>query len=282
MTEALIAVIASLAAGSLVRALRRRDPVVGGRVARLRDRPGSQSARRREVARALAWVGRRVPGDRDAVARSLDAAGIGTFSPDVLLGARVGGLALGVVLGIQAGSLAPIAAGALGLIGYKLPGLLVTARIRSRRDEVAAALPDAVDLLAVCTAAGLNVPLALVRVAEGTPGVLGEELRRTVREIDLGVPRQRALGDLAARNEAEDLAALVAALVSAERFGTRLVASLESFAGELRLTRRRRAEEQARRAPVKILFPLVFLILPAFILLTVVPLLLGTFQTLGF
>ena len=128
----------------------------------------------------------------------------------------------------------------------------------------------------------MNLTLSLKRVAARAGGVLGDELRRTLDEIDLGIVRTRALARLGERLEVADLEALINVLVTSDRLGTEVSPALESFAKEVRARQRRRAEEQARRAPVKILFPLVCLILPAFIFLTVVPLLLSTFSSLGF
>lgn len=268
----------------LARLVPRRDRLVVERVAALaRAGAGATSVLRRRVGRPrLQTLGRRLPGDRLALQRTLASAGLEERSPDSVIGARFLFAAFGAVLGVLFGPLAPVSGAALGFAGYRLPDFLISVRISSRRDEIAADLPDTVDLLTVCTQAGLNLPLALARVAERAPGVLGEELRRTVRQSELGVPRARALKELAERNEVEELDALVSTLVSSGRFGTRIAATLNSFSTEIRAKRRRKAEEEARRAPVKILFPLVFLILPAFILLTLVPLLIGTFASLGF
>jgi tight adherence protein C len=90
------------------------------------------------------------------------------------------------------------------------------------------------------------------------------------------------LESLAVRTGLPEIESLVRVLVNSERFGTQISASLETFSADIRARRKRSAEEQARRAPVKILFPLVFLILPAFILLTVVPLLVSAFESMDF
>ncbi|MEX0789265.1 MAG: type II secretion system F family protein, partial [Actinomycetota bacterium] len=151
-----------------------------------------------------------------------------------------------------------------------------------RKEEMAAALPDVVDLLAVCSHAGLNISLSLRRVVERVSGPLGKEIQRVVEEVDLGVPRARALENLASRSGLPELEALVRVQLNSERFGTQIASSLEAFSADVRGRLKRSAEEQARKAPVKILFPLVFLILPAFILLTVAPLLVSAFQSLDF
>jgi tight adherence protein C len=280
--EAAIGLTAATAVLSALRAIRRRDPVVAQRVAALvrtderRPRP-----RRVSLAGFLTAAGRKVPGDREALQRLIAASG-SDASADTVLGTRIVLALLGMLLGLEAGSLAPLAAAALAVGGYQVPVLMLKARLENRRDEVAAALPDAVELLAVCTRAGLNIPLGLNRVASRFSGVLGDEMRRAVNEMELGVPRSEALSSLATRVALDEADAFVGALLKADRFGVGIADSMEGFAADLRGRRRRKVEEQARRAPVKILFPLVFLILPAFVLLTVVPLLLGTFATLGF
>lgn len=223
-----------------------------------------------------------LPGDRDGIARELERAGLADWNVESFVASRFLFAAVGLAFGLLMGPLALVAVPLLGSVGYRLPDWVSRARLRARREELARDLPDAVDLLAVCTQAGLNVALALERVAEGTPGPLGDELRKTVRQIRLGESRETALSDLVRRVEQDELQSLAGILVGAERFGTKVASALENFAEEIRTRRRRRAEERARKAPVKMLFPLVFLILPGFILLTLVPLLLGTFRSLGF
>lgn len=280
-------VVGSLAAvavwATLGRALPHRDRLVLQRVAAIRGSVDlTRSAGRAQRTSWIAALGRRLPSDRDVIRKSLSKAGVDHRRADSVVAGRYLLAFLGVVLGLLFGPLAPASGIALGFAGYRVLDLVIRTRIRSRRDGAAAAVPDVVDLLAVCTQAGLSLPLALARVAERAPGVLGDELRRTVREIGLGVPRGQALEELGQRNYVPEVQTLVTTLSNAERFGTGVSSSLNTLSSEIRTKRRRRAEEEARRAPVKILFPLVLLILPGFILLTIVPLLLGTFATLGF
>lgn len=228
-------------------------------------------------------IGRRFPpGQADSIRLLLASAGREASAPETVRGAQIVFAVLGALAGLMAGPFALAVSPAAAFAGFRLPLFMLRGRTKARRERVAAALPEVADLLAVCTEAGLNIALALRRVADRTSGVLGAELRRMLDEVDLGTPRGRALERFAARNEIADIDALTQTLISAERFGTQISASLTSFASDLRAKHRRRAEEQARKAPIKILFPLVFLILPAFVLLTVAPLLLGTFESLGF
>jgi tight adherence protein C len=277
--------VAALAGTSVWLALsgyRRKDRAVRARLARTFGLGEANRLRRALPVAPLLRLGRRLPGDRNALSASLSSAGLEHWSADAVVGARFALAFTGLVSGGIAGVATPLVAPLLAIAGYRIPDAVIKARSRSRREDLLRDLPDAVDLLAVCTQAGLNLSLSLNRVAGGVPGVLGEELRRTVREIEVGVPRREALAGLAARTEVGEIEALAGILISAERFGTRVASSLSAYSNEMRARRRRQAEEQARRAPVKMLFPLVFLILPGFVLLTLVPLLLGTFSSLGF
>ena len=281
--ELLIAGMAGVTMCAAIAAFRRRDAVVSRRIGLLSPPGKSDPVGRDSVFhKILARLGSHIPGNRSQVGRALQSAGLEGWSEDAFLGSCMLLGLIGGIGGLQFGGLAVVAAPALAFAGYRVPWAYLAARRRARNEDIARQVPDAAELLAICAQAGLNIPLALVRVAARTRGRLGEELRRATREMDFGVTRREALEGLAARNQVSELTAFVAVLTSADKFGTKVTSSLSVFASDLRSKQRRAAEEQARRAPVKLLFPLVFLILPAFILLTVVPLLLGTFRSLGF
>jgi tight adherence protein C len=144
---------------------------------------------------------------------------------------------------------------------------------------IAADLPDVVDLLVLGVGSGLTVHLAVSRVASRASGPLAEELRRVVDEVALGRRLADALDDVPAR-AGEAVRPLVGALVASERYGAPLGAGLTRLSEEVRRDRRRRAEETARRIPVKLLFPLVTCTLPAFGLLTVAPLIASAVRSL--
>jgi tight adherence protein C len=118
------------------------------------------------------------------------------------------------------------------------------------------------------------------RSVEVVRGPLREELGAVLREMDLGVPWREALDRLAARTDVPALRRVVAALGRSQRLGAGIGATLRTVAQDVRLERQARAEDAARRAPVKMLFPLVFLVLPAFLLLTVGPVVLATIRSL--
>jgi tight adherence protein C len=146
---------------------------------------------------------------------------------------------------------------------------------------VEAGLPDTADLLLVCLHAGLNVPMALRRAASHAPEAVAAELRRVNDAIALGAPVRAALGAFADRTASGRVRRLVAVLVGGERFGARLADTLAQWTDDLWTARRHEVETAARQAPVRILFPVVLLILPALLLTTVVPMLLSTLRTLG-
>ncbi|MGH9279215.1 MAG: type II secretion system F family protein, partial [Acidimicrobiales bacterium] len=184
-----------------------------------------------------------------------------------------------VLLAIACLPVLPAAAVPLGLTAWALPGVAQRRAERRRLAALAADLPDVVDLLALGVSAGLTVHLAVERVAARGSGPLAAELDRVVEEVRLGRRLSDALDDLPAR-AGEAVRPLVAALVAAERYGAPLVAGLERLAEEVRRDRRRRAEEAARKVPVKLLFPLVTCTLPAFGLLTVAPLIASAIRSL--
>lgn len=154
-------------------------------------------------------------------------------------------------------------------------------RARASRRALHAALPETADLLVVSMNAGLNLVLALQRTARHAPEPMRSELERVNHEVALGRPLREAVEGLASRTGSDEVRALASILTGGDRFGVRVAESVEQWADDLWTRHRHELEAEARRAPVKILFPLVFLILPAFLLTTVVPLLLSTLRMLG-
>lgn len=194
-----------------------------------------------------------------------------------------------VVHGPRAVLLACVALGALlvappllALIavgGWARPRLAAVRRRRSQARAVTRALPDAVDLLLLCTSAGLSLPLAHPVLAERLGPPIGEALRVAASEADHGRPRADALVD-ALSPLGNGAARLAHAAAEHLRYGVPLGPALERLAGELRTDRRHLAEQEARRVPVRLLGPLVVCVLPAFALLTVVPLLAASLRAL--
>jgi len=173
----------------------------------------------------------------------------------------------------------PLAAPVAGLVAWGLPGMRAGRRERQRLGALAADLPDVVDLLNLAVGAGLTVGLAVAHVARRGSGPLAAELYAITEEVALGRRLADAIEDLPGR-AGEAVRPLVGALVASERYGAPLVTGLERLAGEVRRDHRRRAEEEARKVPVKLLFPLVTCTLPAFGLLTVAPLIASAVRSL--
>lgn len=147
-------------------------------------------------------------------------------------------------------------------------------RAKAQHSRLAGEVPALLDLLAVSVAAGLSPRLALERAPELVSGGLSATLEAAKRDVALGAPWRQALWAAARTSGLDELRRLALALDRAERLGSPIADRLRDLACEVRLERRTRREERARRAPVQMLFPLVFLILPAFVLSAVVPALL--------
>jgi len=195
-----------------------------------------------------------------------------------LLARRVG---TAVVLVLATAPVLAAAAPVAGLAGWCWPALKTRSEERRRFAALAADLPDVVDLFVLAVGAGLTVPLAVATVSRRAAGPLGAELRQVCDDVAVGRRLAEALDDVPLR-AGEAVRPLTAALVASERYGAPLAAGLERLAGEVRRDRRRKAEEAARRIPVKLLFPLVGCTLPAFALLTVAPLIAGAVRSLQF
>jgi Flp pilus assembly protein TadB len=166
---------------------------------------------------------------------------------------------------------AAVAAPVLGLAGYRLPALQVARAATRRRLELDRAVPDVLDLVAVSVTAGLSPRLALERAAGVVSGPMGTELMTIRNEVALGATWPSGLRAAAGRSGVQDLRRLAMVLDRSHRLGVPVADRLRELAREVRADRRSRREERARRAPVAMLFPLVFLILPAFVVAAVVP-----------
>jgi tight adherence protein C len=151
---------------------------------------------------------------------------------------------------------------------------------RRRARRVEREIPQLLDLLAAGSTAGLSAELSLRRAAEALRGPLGEDIRAIAHRSDLGARWRDELETYAIRTGSVDLRRTVAVLQRTERLGSSLADATRELAATVREARRSVTLERARTAPVKMLFPLVFLILPAFLLLTVVPVLLTTVRSI--
>ncbi|HSJ54986.1 MAG TPA: type II secretion system F family protein [Anaerolineae bacterium] len=171
-----------------------------------------------------------------------------------------------------------------GLLGYYLPLVWLNSRVRKRQLALVKALPDGLDMLNVCVSAGLGFDAALSRVGERWDTPLADEFNRVVTEIRLGKVRREALQAMVARTGVTEIENFVATVVQADQLGVSIAKVLRTQAEQMRTLRRQRAEEMARQATIKLLFPLVFLIFPAMLAVLLgpaVPQLLSTFGRLG-
>jgi tight adherence protein C len=148
-------------------------------------------------------------------------------------------------------------------LGYMLPLLWLRSKIRRRQDEVLKALPDALDLLTICVEAGLGFDAAMAKVAEKWDNELSRAFGRVIQEIRLGKLRREALREVDRNLEVADITSFVAAIIQADQLGVSIAKVMRIQSEQMRIRRRQRAEEKAHQAPVKMLFPMVFLIFPA-------------------
>jgi len=219
--------------------------------------------------------------DKQNLAATLSHAG---FRSQRAVPLYLGSRFFGIVIGIGALALfseikglgQTFAFGSIGaLVGYYAPQYYVKRRINTRFTKIRKALPDVLDTIITCVEAGLGLNAAMDRVADERMrvrgDVMGGELKYMTYEMQAGIPREVAFHNLGERNGVDDLQALAAFMVQSEKLGTGLTEALKIYASELRTRRRQRAQEQANKAAVKLLFPLVFFIFPTMFLVILGP-----------
>jgi len=148
------------------------------------------------------------------------------------------------------------------LLGFMLPSIWLSRRISRRQNEIVKTLPDAIDLLTISVEAGLPFDGAMQRVADKWDNEISRAFGRVLTELRVGKSRRDALRDMADRAGVPDVTSFVAALVQADQLGISIAKVLRIQSEQMRIKRRQRAEEKAHQAPVKMLFPMVFLIFP--------------------
>lgn len=149
------------------------------------------------------------------------------------------------------------------LMGYMLPIYWLGGKMKKRRKLIFRALPDAIDLLTISVEAGLGFDQALTRVTEKWDNDLCREFKRMLSEVRVGKPQRDAMREMALRCDVPDLSVFVASVVQAQQLGVSMTKVLRIQADQMRIRRRQIAEELAHKAPLKMLFPMVFLIFPA-------------------
>jgi tight adherence protein C len=157
------------------------------------------------------------------------------------------------------------------LLGFFLPSLLLQSKINRRQDEIRKAMPDALDLLTICVQAGLGFDAAMAKVAEKWEDELADEFGIVLREIQLGIVRREALRNMAKRIDISEMTSFVAAIIQSEQLGVSMSKVLRIQAEQMRNKRRQIAEKAAQQAPVKMLFPMAFLIFPSLLVILLGP-----------
>jgi tight adherence protein C len=244
------------------------------------DRPFGERVVNPFMAR-LTRLGRRfTPTDQsNRIRRRLDIAGNpATWDVDRVLALKM----LGLIVGVLVGVMIPVVLGGgvltifgvtilLGLVGYFAPNLIVYQMGYDRTEQMRRELPDALDLLTISVEAGLAFDAALSQVARNTTGPLAEEFFRVLQEMQIGLGRAEAMRALGERTNLAELRGFVTAMVQADAFGIPIANVLRVQAKEQRVKRSQRAEELAQKVPVKILFPLIFCIMPCLFIVILGP-----------
>jgi tight adherence protein C len=171
--------------------------------------------------------------------------------------------------------------GMVAAFGMYLPYMWLRRRVEWRQRMLLRGLPDALDLMAIAVSAGLSLDSAMTEVVQKWDGELSRELNQALNEMRMGASRRQALRALAERTQLQDLQLLVAALLQADELGANVSETLSTQADQLRIRRRQLAEEKARKAPVKMLVPLVTCIFPAMFVVLLAPAVLQFFSVFG-
>lgn len=172
---------------------------------------------------------------------------------------------------------------AAAAFGYYLPNGVLARLTEMRQRELFEAFPDALDLMIVCVESGISLDAAIARTASEISlrsPKLAEELTLVGLELRLGATRERALRNLATRTGLDEISSFVAMMLQADRFGTSIGDSMRVQADALRVRRRQRAEEQAAKIPLKMLFPLIFCVFPSLLLVLMGPALIQIYRIL--
>lgn len=159
----------------------------------------------------------------------------------------------------------------LAILGFFMPELWLAGRIGRRQKIVRNSMPDALDLLTICVEAGLGFDAAMARVNEKWENELALAFGRVIREIQLGKLRRDALRDMADRMGVSEMTSFVAAVIQSELLGVSMAKVLRIQSEQMRIKRRQRAEEEAHKAPLKMLFPMAFLIFPSICIVLMTP-----------
>lgn len=192
----------------------------------------------------------------------------------------------GGIIGLMFASRAGVGATSLVIVvmftwmGAIVPNLILMGRATKRQTEIKRALPDTMDLLSITVEAGLGLEAAISVVSANVEGPLTQELNRLLHEIRLGVSKVDAFRNLADRTDVDEIQSFLMSMIQAETFGVSITKVLRAQAIELRAKRRQAAERKAQQLGVKMIFPLIFCILPSIFVVTLGPAVLTLMNTL--
>jgi tight adherence protein C len=207
------------------------------------------------------------------------------LASEVALAAVIGSAAFAAMHLTNFATRSPVAvmllAGVAAVFGAYLPYMWLRRRVESRQRSLMRALPDALDLMVISVTAGLSLDTAMAEVVQKWPGDLSRELNQVLNEMRMGISRRDALRNFADRTQIQDIQLLVAALLQADELGSNISEALSAQADQLRVRRHHHAEEMARKAPIKMLMPLVLLIFPAMFVVVLAPAFLQITRVLG-
>jgi tight adherence protein C len=219
--------------------------------------------------------------------KNLVAAGMYQTTPREVVGysllAALGLPALGVWLAVAGGASATLtilAAIFLGVIGWVAPGFVIQQRAEGRLYRIDRAMPELIDLLVVTVEAGLSLSAALQLAGDRMRGALGDELRILLQEQRMGLTPVQALENMVGRCPTPAVESFARAMMQGQALGVSVGQILRSLAVEMRKRRRAHAEQQAQKAPIKMLFPLVFMIFPAMLIVILGPAVVSIFNAL--
>jgi tight adherence protein C len=218
-------------------------------------------------------------GQQQAIQEKLNLAGRpGGLTAGGFVALQLIALALGIALGFGLAVLLALAPPLLylapvsgGVLGYLVPSITISRKIKKRKKSILLALPSALDLLTISVEAGLAFDAALARVTEKYRNVLASEFTQVLNEVRLGRPRLEALDDMGRRNKVEELNNFLQAIIQSEQLGVGIANVLRIQSEEIRRRRRQRAEEQGQKAPIKMLIPMVGCIFPTLFIVLLGP-----------
>jgi tight adherence protein C len=220
--------------------------------------------------------------------KTIVAAGLRQTTPDMVAGySALGAIALPLVWILFAasagspGAVAILLALLFAAVGWVLPGFIVQRKAENRLYRIDHAMPELIDLLVVTVEAGLSLSAALQIAGERLQGPLGEELRIVIQEQRMGLTPVQALENMVGRTPTPAVESFARSMVQGELLGVSVGQILRNLAIEMRKRRRAQAEQQAQKAPIKMLFPLVFMIFPALFIVILGPALASIFHALG-